>query len=157
MSFSPSSRTIVCKEVFDENSIPSEEGKDGCFDYLRYCRFYGFRFRRRYSFFIHGVCMLRVTWTFQFAKHSCCVLNVLWQYRLFVADVRNVRKVVITTRALRFWHTTTVSNTHIWAGFDKLSYTKNLKLYFKPLFVTYKSERNLEVFGKIRRACIVHV
>ena len=27
MSCSPSSRTIVCKEIFDENSVPSEEGK----------------------------------------------------------------------------------------------------------------------------------
>lgn len=27
MSVSPTSRTIICQEIFDENSIPSEEGK----------------------------------------------------------------------------------------------------------------------------------
>jgi hypothetical protein len=42
MSCSPPTRTIVCKEVFDENSIPSEEGKGGWFEYFRYCLFYVF-------------------------------------------------------------------------------------------------------------------
>ena len=58
MSCVPSSRTIVCKEVFDENSIPSEEGKGGCFEYVKNGLFsVCFRFRRRCIVVLRSICI----------------------------------------------------------------------------------------------------
>lgn len=49
-------------------------------------------FRRRYSVFLQGVCILRVTWTFHFSKHWCYILTVLCQYWSFVTDLPASRR-----------------------------------------------------------------